>query len=50
MGDKSSRLPGFYDLSVDERLGTVARWAGLDDATSTPCTVYNARWGAAAIF
>ena len=30
--DKSSRLPGFYDLSVDDRLETVARWAGLDDA------------------
>ena len=32
MDDKSSRLPGFYDLSVDERLDTVASWAGLDDA------------------
>ena len=32
MDDKSSRLPGFYGLSVDERLDTVARWAGLDDA------------------
>jgi len=32
MDDSSSRLPGFYDLSVDERLETVARWAGLDGA------------------
>ena len=31
MDDKSSRLPGFYDLSVDDRLATVATWAGLDD-------------------
>ena len=29
---KSSRLPGFYDLSVGERLEMVAKWAGLDDA------------------
>jgi len=33
MDDSSSRLPGFYDLSVDERLETVARWAGLDGAS-----------------
>ncbi len=26
---KSSRLPGFYDLSVAERANTVAQWAGL---------------------
>jgi hydroxymethylglutaryl-CoA reductase len=30
--DKSSRLPGFYDLSAEERLEQVAQWAGLDDA------------------
>ncbi len=28
---KSSRLPGFYDLSVEERAGRVAEWAGLDE-------------------
>jgi hydroxymethylglutaryl-CoA reductase len=27
--EKFSRLPGFYDLSVAERAGTVAQWAGL---------------------
>jgi hydroxymethylglutaryl-CoA reductase len=27
--EKSSRLPGFYDLSVAERANTVAQWAGL---------------------
>jgi hydroxymethylglutaryl-CoA reductase len=27
--EKSSRLPGFYDLSVAERANTVAEWAGL---------------------
>ena len=27
--EKSSRLPGFYDLSVAERADTVAQWAGL---------------------
>ncbi len=27
--EKSSRLPGFYALSVAERAGTVAQWAGL---------------------
>jgi hydroxymethylglutaryl-CoA reductase len=27
---KSSRLPGFYDLSVEERAARVAEWAGLD--------------------
>ena len=32
MDDKSSRLPGFYGLSVAERLEMVATWAGLDDA------------------
>jgi hydroxymethylglutaryl-CoA reductase len=31
----SSRLPGFYDLSVEERADRVARWAGLDDAERT---------------
>ncbi len=30
--DKTSRLPGFYDLNVDERAARVAEWAGLDDA------------------
>jgi len=30
--DKTSRLPGFYDLSVEERAALVAEWAGLDDA------------------
>jgi len=29
--DKSSRLPGFYDLAVQERARRVADWAGLDD-------------------
>jgi len=29
---KTSRLPGFYDLSLDERASRVAEWAGLDDA------------------
>lgn len=29
---KTSRLPGFYNLSVEERAGLVAEWAGLDDA------------------
>jgi hydroxymethylglutaryl-CoA reductase len=28
---KSSRLPGFYDLSVEERAARVAEWAGLDE-------------------
>jgi hydroxymethylglutaryl-CoA reductase len=28
---KSSRLPGFFDLSVEERAARVARWAGLDE-------------------
>ena len=27
--EKSSRLPGFYDLSVAERADTVAQWTGL---------------------
>jgi hydroxymethylglutaryl-CoA reductase len=30
--DKTSRLPGFYNLSVEERAARVAAWAGLDDA------------------
>ena len=29
--DKVSRLPGFYDLRVEERAARVAEWAGLDD-------------------
>jgi hydroxymethylglutaryl-CoA reductase len=29
--DKTSRLPGFYDLSVEERAARVAEWAELDD-------------------
>ena len=32
---KSSRLPGFYDLSVAERADTVAQWAELTDEEST---------------
>ncbi|MFN2225056.1 MAG: hydroxymethylglutaryl-CoA reductase, degradative [Anaerolineae bacterium] len=28
--EKTSRLPGFYDLPVQERAGRVADWAGLD--------------------
>jgi hydroxymethylglutaryl-CoA reductase len=28
---KSSRLPGFYDLSVEERAARVAKWVGLDE-------------------
>jgi hydroxymethylglutaryl-CoA reductase len=31
MKDKSSRLPGFYNLSVVDRADRVASWAGLDD-------------------
>jgi hydroxymethylglutaryl-CoA reductase len=31
---KSSRLPGFYDLSVAERADTVAQWAELTDEES----------------
>ena len=30
MKDKTSRLPGFYNLSVADRAERVARWAGLD--------------------
>ncbi len=30
--EKSSRLPGFYDLSVEERSDRVAEWAELDEA------------------
>jgi len=33
--DKVSRLPGFYDLSVEERAARVTEWAGLDDADRT---------------
>jgi len=29
MDEKTSRLPGFYQLSMDERVGIVAEWAGL---------------------
>jgi hydroxymethylglutaryl-CoA reductase len=29
---KSSRLPGFYELSVEERSKLVAEWAGLDES------------------
>jgi hydroxymethylglutaryl-CoA reductase len=29
--EKTSRLPGFYDLSIDERANRVANWAKLDD-------------------
>ncbi len=29
MGEKSSRIPGFYKLSPEERLRIVAEWAGL---------------------
>lgn len=29
---KSSRLPGFYSLSAEERAARVADWAGLDEA------------------
>ncbi len=29
--DKSSRLPGFYQLSLEERVARVAEWAGLDE-------------------
>ena len=29
--DKTSRLSGFYDLTVQERLDRIAAWAGLDD-------------------
>ncbi|MCI0579775.1 MAG: hydroxymethylglutaryl-CoA reductase, degradative [Chloroflexi bacterium] len=32
MAEKSSRLPGFYKLSLEERVATVAGWAGLDEA------------------
>jgi hydroxymethylglutaryl-CoA reductase len=28
---RSSRLPGFYKLSLEDRLDLVAEWAGLDD-------------------
>lgn len=32
MTEKSSRLPGFYDLPVAQRVDRVAEWAGLDEA------------------
>ncbi len=32
MGEKSSRLPGFYKRPLDERVDIVAEWAGLDAA------------------
>ncbi|HSR31713.1 MAG TPA: hydroxymethylglutaryl-CoA reductase, degradative [Anaerolineae bacterium] len=31
MAETSSRLPGFYDLSVEERASCVAEWAGLGE-------------------
>ncbi len=30
MANKSSRFPGFYKLSLEERVAAVAAWAGLD--------------------
>jgi hydroxymethylglutaryl-CoA reductase len=30
--DRTSRLPGFYDLDVEQRAARVAEWAGLQDA------------------
>jgi hydroxymethylglutaryl-CoA reductase len=30
--EKSSRLPGFYKLSLEERVAVVGDWAGLDEA------------------
>ncbi len=33
--DKSSRLPGFYKLSLEERVAIVGEWAGLDSAEQT---------------
>lgn len=32
MAEKSSRLAGFYKLSIEERARVVADWAGLDEA------------------
>ena len=32
MARKSSRLPGFYKLSLEERVAAVGHWAGLDGA------------------
>jgi hydroxymethylglutaryl-CoA reductase len=29
--DKSSRLPGFYDLGVEDRTARIVEWAGLDE-------------------
>ncbi len=29
---KSSRLPGFYKLPLEERVDVIADWAGLDEA------------------
>ena len=31
MSDKSSRLPGFYNLSLEERMALVAEWADLTE-------------------
>ena len=31
MAKKTSRLPGFYKLSVEERLAMVAEWADLNE-------------------
>ena len=33
--EKSSRLPGFYKLSLEERVAIVGEWAGLDTAEQT---------------
>ncbi len=35
---RTSRLPGFYDLSVDERASRVSEWAGLSDEEHTTLT------------
>jgi hydroxymethylglutaryl-CoA reductase len=32
MSEKSSRLPGFYNQTLPERVTAVAEWAGLDEA------------------
>ncbi|HFE67334.1 MAG TPA: 3-hydroxy-3-methylglutaryl-CoA reductase, partial [Chloroflexi bacterium] len=31
MAEKSSRLPGFYKLSLAERADVIAEWAGLTE-------------------
>jgi len=31
LSEKSSRIPGFYKMSIDERLKIVAEWAGLTE-------------------